>query len=303
MARNNDTRKLSLRFENDKTGGKKFVLTHDGNVYSEKYEKERFYELVNNLVLRTKERAALLYTAADFCSDSAEREWLIGKAWVLAKDGNRIEDDCTKSNIKLTQFSDANSGGGGFVLADLSGGSRGSPPPRGNFILPTKAFEISEQCREMIATELEGWFVDYYQGGLALTALGLENDNESRAVTWLDKQYTLTATVQFLLGLKELPLLEDMFVNRFFLPAGMYGNKNKKIVTTRGGGDNHWRVVAARFQDKNGDAFKASSLRATAARNPRAYQREISEVLYIFRHFIFEPGSSRPLDNGLYHSL
>lgn len=293
---------LTLRFEYDETEGKKFVLTHDGHEYREKYEKGRFCKLVNKLVLRTKERAALFYTAADFCPDAAEREWLIGEARLLARDGDRIEDDCAKSNIRLAQFSDANNGGGGYAVADLLGGSRGSPPPKTNLFYPTKAFEISEQCKKEIADDLQGWFVDYYQGGLALTALGLDDDQAGGPVTWLDKQYTLTATVQFLLGLKELPLQDDMVVNGFLLPAGVYGNKNKKIVTTRGGGDNHWRVVAARFQDKNGDAFNASSLRATAARNPGAYQREISEVLYIFRHFIFEPDSRRPLDNGLYRN-
>ena len=302
MARNNDTAKLSLRFENNTSGGMSFVLTHGEKEYKEKYEKERFYKLVNRLVLRTKERAALLYAAADYSPDEQERKWLIGKASVLLHDGNKIASDCAEGNISLAQISAANISGAGFAPTASFVGSRGSPPLMANAFVPIKSFEINEQRKEELVKALEGRFVDYYQGELALTALGLLDGQLLSYVTWIDKMYTLTTIVQFLLGLKPLPLLKDTIMCGFLLPAGMYGNKNK-LVNLRGGGGNHWKVVAATFRNPEGGEYKQESLRATAARSPEAHQVEVSEVLYIFRHLIFEPDSNRPLNNGLYYGF
>lgn len=302
MARNNDTAKLSLRFENDEAGRMKFVLTHEGKESSGRYEKEHFCKLVNSLVLSAKERAALLYYAANYCVDKEERKWLMDKAKEFANDASKIENDCARNNIDLAQISAANVSGARFAPTASFVGSRGSPPLMANAFVPIKSFEINEQRKEELVKALEGRFVDYYQGELALTALGLLDGQLLSYVTWIDKMYTLTTIVQFLLGLKPLPLLKDTIMCGFLLPAGMYGNKNK-LVNLRGGGGNHWKVVAATFRNPEGGEYKQESLRATAARSPEAHQVEVSEVLYIFRHLIFEPDSNRPLNNGLYYGF
>ena len=145
---------------------------------------------------------------------------------------------------------------------------------------------------------LEGTFVPYNRGEVALQALGLVPGRMSCYVDWLQGQRQLTGMVMFLLGRTTFVFDVEQVVNGCCLPAGSYGN-GVPIVSARCGGERHWQMVATLFRDAAGGMLNSASLRTVASRVGSVSGSEFRSIVYLFYPLIFD-ANDHPRQNGLF---
>lgn len=289
----------AIRFDYDRDGRMSVAVQGAEVEYQGVFDKEKVAAAVRRLGLRLKDRASLYLDAADRCQDDAAAEVLLALAQSHAKRAGEIDDVRQQYNIPLTPIGGANIGVNSRYAGGQNGGLAEVPPSTVETFVPRLPLSVTKEMREHMVRALEGTFVPYNRGEVALRALGLVSGEMSCYVEWLAGLRQLAATTLFLLGRARFVLDEEEVVNGCLLPKGSYGNY-VPIVATRGGGERHWQTVAALFRDDCGRPLKTSSLRTLGAKVSQSDGNEFKNIIYLFRPFIFDP-DNHPRPNNLYH--
>ena len=216
--------------------------------YQGVFDREKVVAAVRRLGLSLKDRASLYLRAADYCQDDEAAEVLMRLAEGCAERASRIDDVRQQYNIPLTPIGDVNF----YVNSPFATGQNEgvvlSPPSTVERFHPQLPIAITKEMREHMVRALEGRFVPYNRGEMALRAFGLLPGELSCYVEWLDGLYSLVAVTLFLLGRVSFELKDDEVVNGSLLPAGSYGN-GTAIVTQRRGNGGYWQTVTALFRN------------------------------------------------------
>ena len=268
--------------------------------YQGVFDKEKVVAAVRRLGLRLKERASLYLDAADRCQDDAAAEVLLALAQRYAEQTGRIDEMRQRYDIPLTPIGDANMSANSPFGRGQNEGLVAVPPSTVETFVPRLPMAVTKEMREHMVRALEGTFVPYNRGEVALRALGLVPGEMSCYVEWLAGLGQLAAMTLFLLGRVSFVLDEEEVVNGSLLPPGSYGNYTP-IVAARGGGERHWQTVAALFRDSYGKPLKTNSLRTVGARVAQTGGSEYKNIIYLFRPFMFDP-DGRPRSNNLFQN-
>lgn len=289
---------ISFEYGND---GQMAVAVRGAEVeYQGVFDKEKVVAAVRRLGLRLKDRASLYLDAADRCQDDAAAEQLLQLARECAGRAGRIDEVRQQFDIPLTPIGDANICVNGPFAKGRNRGVPAVPPTTVETFVPRLPIAITKEMREQMVRALEGTFVNYHRGEVALRAMGLVAGEMSCYVDWQAGLVQLAATTLFLLGRATFVLDDELVVNGCCLPAGSYGNW-VPIVAARGGGERHWQMVATLFRDAGGGLLNRASLRSVAARVNAANGKDYGRMLYLFRPLIFD-SNDRPRQNGLFRA-
>ena len=290
----------AIRFEYGQDGGMTVAVYGDKLEYQGVFDKEKVVAAVSRLGLRLKDRANLYLDAADRCQDEEATEMLIALAHGYAKRANQIDKVRQQYDIPLTPISDAMNDVNSRFAIGRNEGLPTSPPPMMDAFVLRLPIVVTKEMKEHMVRALEGTFVPYNRGEVALQALGLVQGRMSCYVNWLRGQQKLTGMMLFLLGRITIVLDDELVVNGCCLPAGSYGN-GVPIVLARSVGERHWQMVAALFRDAMGRPLNSASLRSVAPRVGSRVGSEFGDIVYLFSPLIFD-ANNFPRPNGLFIS-
>ena len=268
--------------------------------YQGVFDREKVVAAVRRLGLRLKDRASLYLDAADRCQDDDAVAVLMELAQSHAERAGRIDEVRQRFGVPLAPIGDANIYANSPCARGQNEGLAVMPPSTVETFVPRLHMPVTKEMREHLVRALEGTFVPYNRGEMALRALGLVPGEMNCYVDWLAGLGQLAAMTLFLLGRASFVLDDDEVVNGCILPQGSYGN-NIPIVATRGCGERHWQTVATLFRDSYGRPINSASLRTVGARVARSEGREFKNIIYLFRPFIFDT-DGRPRPNNLFAS-
>lgn len=298
MSLNVHTEPPGIRFKYEKDGRVTVAVVGREVEYQGVFDREKVVGAVRRLGLGLKDRASLYLQASDYCQDDAVSEVLLGLAEGCAERASRIDAVRQKYDIPLTPIGDANNSVNNPFAKGRNEGVATMPPSTVERFHPQLPIAITKEMREHIVRALEGTFVPYNRGEMALRALGLLPGELGCYVDWIDGLRSLAAVILFLLGHASFELEDDEVVNGSLLPAGSYGN-GTAVVAQRRGCDGCWKMVAALFRDARGGLLNAASLRSVASEVRNREGKEYRNVLYLFRPLIFD-AYDKPRPNNLY---
>ena len=298
MSLNVHTEPPGIRFKYEKDGRMSVAVVGKEVEYQGAFDREKVVSAVRRLGLGLKDRASLYLQATDYCQDDAVAEVLLSLAEGCAERASRIDAVRQRFDIPLTPIGDANNCVNNPFARGQNEGVAAVPPSTVERFHPQLPIAITKEIREHLVCALEGTFVPYNRGEMALRALGLLPGELGCYVDWIDGLKSLTAVMLFLLGHASFELEDDEVVNGSLLPAGSYGN-GTAVVAQRRGCDCCWKMVAALFRDARGGLLNAGSLRSVASEVRNRDGREFRNVLYLFRPLIFD-AYDKPRQNGLF---
>lgn len=269
--------------------------------YQGVFDREKVEAAVRRLGLRLKDRASLYLDAADRCQDVEAAEVLLELAQSHAERAGRIDEVRQQFDIPLTPIGDAKIYVNGALAERRNEGSAALPPSTVETFVPRLHMTVTKEMREHMVRALEGVFVPYNRGEMALRAMGLVPGEMSCYVDWLQGLLQLAGMTLFLLGRASFVLDDELVVNGCCLPAGSYGN-GTPIVATRGLGEHHWQTVATLFRDATGRPISRASLRSVASRVAKCDGSEFKNIIYLFRPYMFDT-EGRPRQNNLFQPM
>ena len=162
---------ISFEYGND---GQMAVAVRGAEVeYQGVFDKEKVVAAVRRLGLRLKDRASLYLDAADRCQDDAAAEELLQLARECAGRAGRIDEVRQQFDIPLTPIGDANICVNGPFAKGRNRGVPAVPPTTVETFVPRLPIAITKEMREQMVRALEGTFVNYHRGEVALRAMGL----------------------------------------------------------------------------------------------------------------------------------
>ena len=288
----------AIRFDYESDGQMRVAVVGDKVEYEGAFDREEVVRAVRRLELCLKDRASLYLRAADFCQDDEAAEVLYRLAEGCAERAGRIDGVRQRFDIPLTPIGDANMYVNGACGIVKNEGLAMAPPPTAERFHPQLPIAITKEMREHMVLAMEGTFVPYNKGEVALRAFGLLPGELGCYVNWLDGLQSLAAVTLFLLGRVSFVLKDDEVVDGCLLPSGSYGN-GIPIVSLRRGCGGYWQMVAALFRDARGGLLNANSLRTVGANVGGSDSRMFRNVLYLFRPLMFD-ANEKPRSNMLY---
>lgn len=295
------TEVAAILFKNEKDGGLTVVVQGREIEYQGAYDREKVVAAVRRLELRQKDRASLYLDASDRCQVDEVSDELYDLGQACAERAGRVDSLRQRFGIPLTPIGNVNNDANNLEAEGGNDGLPTVPPSTVDTFVPRLPMSVTKEMREHMVRALEGVFVPYYRGEMALRALGLESGEMSCYVNWLAPLSQLSALTLFMLGRATITLKEEQVVNDCCLPAGSYGN-GEKIVMARGGGERHWQVVTTLFRDSRGGLLNSATLRtlgAKVAKEAKEDGAEYRNIIYLFYPLIFD-SDGRPRQNGLF---
>lgn len=288
----------TIRFNNERDGRLTVTVVGSEIVYSGVFDKAQIESAVRQLGLRQKDRASLYLDAADRCQDTQAAEVLMDLASRHAEQARRIDNMRQQFDIPLAPIGDVNMGVNSTTRHGQNGGGLATPPPTVETFVQRLPLVVTKEMREHMVAALEGVFVPYNRGEVALRAMGLAKGEMVCYVNWQQGLRSLAATILFLTGRATFVLKDEQVVNGCCLPPGSYGN-GTPIVMPCGGGERHWQVATALFRDSSGGQLNSASLRTMGARIGSCDGSEFRNIIYLFRPLIFDIHNC-PRQNNLF---
>ena len=288
----------AIRFDYDKDGRMVVAVQGAKEVYRGVFDEARVVESVRQLGLSQKDRASLYLDAADRCQDDEVAERLMALAMLHAERAKRIDGMRQEFDIPLAPIGDANICVKVYADRGRNGGAAEALPPLVETLGTNQLIAITKEMREHMVHALEGTFVPYNRGEVALRAMGLLRGRVTNYVDWQQGLLQLAALTLFLRGAATFTLDCELMVDEKSLPTGSYGNGTPIVVAPKGS-ERHWQVMTTLFRDSQGGRLNSASLRTTAVQVDKTDGKEFGGIIYLFYPLIFD-SDGQPRPNNLF---
>ena len=288
----------AIRFAYEKDGRMSVAVVGKELEYQGAFDRDKVVAAVRRLGLGLKDRASLYLRAADYCQDDEVAEVLLALGEGCAERAGRIDTVRQQYNIPLTPIGDVSFHVNGPLGQGLNEGWVAVPPSTVERFHPQLPVAITDKVVEHMVRALEGHYVPYNRGEMALRAFGLLSGEMACYIDWIGGLQSLVALTLLLLGRVSFKLKDDETMNEKLLPAGSYGNGTAVVAQRRGHGG-HWQTVCALFRVSNDKMLNSASLRTTAARLDEERGEDYLDMLYLLHPLMFD-ADHKAKPNGLY---